>query len=156
LKRSEIVRAIVLAAMYAVLVNVFHPISFMTIQVRVANALIGIVPLFGMPAVYGLTLGVFLANLTSPLGLVDWFSFIPSFIGLMIVYKLRKFSVFIGLVLYSILLGAWVAFMLWYIFGAPYIITFIYVTSGITIATAGLGYLVYKTLSKIGVRVFTQ
>lgn len=156
MKKAEVVRAIVLAAMYAVLVNVFHPISFTVIQVRIANALIGVVPLLGMPAVYGLTLGVFLANLTSPLGLIDWFSFIPSFIGLMIVYKLRKFSVFVGLIIYSVLLGAWVAFMLWYVFKAPYIITFVYVTIGIAIATAGLGYLVYKTLSKIGARAFTH
>ncbi len=138
----------ILAATYAALVNVLHPISFMQIQVRVANALMGLVPTIGMPAVYGLTLGVFLANLTSPLGPIDLISPVFSFIGLMMIHKLRNYSVIAGLLIYSLILGAWVSFMLWYVFNLPYILTFVYVTIGILIATVGLGYLMHRFIGR--------
>lgn len=138
----------ILAASYAALTNVLYPISFMGFQVRVANALMGLVPILGMPAVYGLTIGVFLGNLISPLGPIDLLSPVPSFVGLMAIYKLRAHSVLAGLLTYSLILSAWVSFMLWYVLNLPYVLTFTYVAVGISIATAGLGYLVYRTVSR--------
>ncbi|RLE63636.1 MAG: hypothetical protein DRN53_01885, partial [Thermoprotei archaeon] len=122
-------------------------------QVRVANALIGLVPIIGIPAVYGLTLGVFLANLTSPLGWIDLLSSIFTFIGLIIVYKLRNVSVILGLTIYSLILGVWVSFMLWYVLGLPYILMLFYVTVGIWIATTVLGYALYQAVKRIIVRL---
>ncbi|MHA1239056.1 MAG: QueT transporter family protein [Candidatus Odinarchaeia archaeon] len=136
------------AATYAALMYFLAPISFMQIQVRVANALIGVVPLLGMPAVYGITLGVLIGNTLSPLGPIDLLSAIPSFIGLLIVYKLRKKSVLLGLTIYSLIISIWVAFMLNYVFNLPYLLTFAYVFIGVTIATVGLGYLLYICLLK--------
>lgn len=105
LKKSvEVAASAILAATYVALVMIFHPVSFLAIQVRVADALTGFVPILGMPAVYGITLGVFMANLTSPLGPIDYLSFIPNFVGLMIVYKLRKVSVLAGLVICNVLI----------------------------------------------------
>jgi uncharacterized membrane protein len=147
LRTRDLTIMAILAALYAALVNFLHPISFMQIQVRVANALIGLVPIFGLPAVYGLTLGVFLGNLTSPLGWIDLISPLFSFVGLMIIYELRNDSVLSGLLIYSVFLSVWVSFMLWYVLGLPYVLSFLYILIGITIATAGLGYLVYKSVS---------
>jgi uncharacterized membrane protein len=147
----DIALCIVWCALYAALVNVFAPISFQQIQVRVANALIGSVPLLGWPAVCGLALGVFLGNLTSPLGPIDLLSTLPSFLGLLIVYRLRQVSVLLGLQIYSTLVSIWVAFMLNFAFQLPYIITFAYVFVGVTIATTGLGYILYKSLCKLGI-----
>jgi uncharacterized membrane protein len=146
-KSRDLAIVAILAASYAALVNVLHPISFMQIQVRIANALIGLVPVLGLPAVYGLTLGVFLANLTSPLGWIDLVSPMFSFIGLLTIYKLRTNSVSLGLVIYTLILSLWVTFMLSYVGGLPYTWTFLYVFTGISIATVGLGYLVYKSVS---------
>ena len=145
----DIAVGIVCCALYASLVNLFAPISFQQIQVRVANALIGLVPLFGWPAISGLTLGVFLGNMTSPLGVIDLASSLPSFIGLVVVYKLRRVSVLLGLQSYSAIVSVWVAFMLNLVFNLPYLITFVYVLVGVTVATAGLGYLLYRSLSKL-------
>jgi len=145
LRTRDITIMAILAALYATLVNVLYPISFMQVQVRVANALIGLVPIFGLPAVYGLTLGVLLGNLTSPLGWIDLISPIFSFMGLMIIYELREVSVLSGLLIYSLILSVWVSYMLWFVSGLPYILTFVYVLIGITIATTGLGYLLYKS-----------
>jgi len=148
-KARDVSVAAVLAAAYAAIVQVPHPISFLQFQVGVANALIGLVPLLGMPAVCGLTLGIFLANLNSPLGWIDLLSPVSSSIGLLAVHKLRNVSAFLSLTVYSILLGTWVAFMLWYALGLSYLPVLLYVTAGIWIAAAVLGYLAYGTARNI-------
>jgi uncharacterized membrane protein len=142
--------SVVCAASYAALVIFLAPISFLQMQVRVANTLMGLVPILGMPAVYGLTLGVFLGNIVSPLGPIDLISPLPSFIGLFAIYKLRNKSVLLGLLIYSFIISLWVAFMLNLVIGVPYWITLAYVFLGVAIATVGLGYLLYKAVSKVG------
>lgn len=146
LKSRDIAKAAVIAALYVALVWALTPISFGAIQVRVSNALIGIVPLVGMPAVFGITLGVLIGNIPSPLGPVDLLSTIPTFIALLLVMKLKNKSVLFGLVTYSVILSAWVGMLLNYVFGVPFLMTFIYLLVGIGFATAVLGYLVYRTL----------
>jgi len=63
--------AAVLAALYAVGVLVLAPISFQAFQVRVADALLPLTILLGWPAIIGLTLGAFVANVFGGLGPVD-------------------------------------------------------------------------------------
>ncbi len=149
IRTLDIALVVVCCALYVTLVNVFAPLSFQQIQIRIANALIGMVPLFGLPAVYGLTLGVFIGNLTSPLGPIDLLSVLPSLLGLLAVYRLKHVSVLLGLQVYSTLVSVWVAFLLSLVFHLPYLITFVYVFVGLTIATTGLGYLVYRTLLRL-------
>lgn len=60
-----------LAALYAVGVVLLAPISFELFQVRVADILLPLSILFGLPAVVGLTLGTVVANFASPFGVVD-------------------------------------------------------------------------------------
>lgn len=151
IRTIDIALVAICCALYAALVNAFAPISFQQIQIRIANALIGMVPLFGLPAVYGLTLGVLLGNLTSPLGPIDLLSVLPSLLGLLAVYRLKNVSVLLGLQIYSTIVSVWVAFMLNLIFQLPHLITFVYVLVGLTIATTGLGYLVYRTLHRLGI-----
>lgn len=148
-KAKDVTTCLVFCSMYVALVNIFEPISFQQIQMRVANSLIGLVPLFGWPAVYGLTLGVLLGNLVSPLGPIDLLSALPSFLGLLIVHRLRRVSVLLGLQAYSTIVSIWVAFMLNHIFQLPYFLTFAYVLIGVSAATTGLGYTLYKSLSKL-------
>jgi len=131
-----------------------QPVSFLQIQIRVANALIGLVPIFGWPAIIGITLGVFIGNLTSPLGIIDLFSTIPSFIGLYIVWRIRNKSVIAGLVAYTILLSLWVSFMLSCVLGILYFITLPYLTAGIGAATVGLGYSLYRVAKKVTRKTF--
>jgi len=121
----------------------------MMVQVRVADALTGLVPILGLPAVYGIALGVFIGNLYSPLGPIDLLSTLPSLLGLWMIYRLRRVSVVLGLLSYSLAVSLWVAFMLYYVVEAPYLIAFIYVFTGVTIASVGLGYPLYRYASKI-------
>jgi len=70
---------VVFASMYVALGYVLHPISFLQIQVRIADALYPLIAVFGLPSLVGLVIGHFLLNLSSPLGLIDLLS-IPLFI----------------------------------------------------------------------------
>jgi uncharacterized membrane protein len=57
----------VFAALYAVLVLALAGISFEIVQVRVADALIPLSMVFGLPAVFGVTIGGAVANIASPM-----------------------------------------------------------------------------------------
>lgn len=149
LKSREIAKAAIIAALYVAIVWALAPISFGVIQIRVSNALIGVVPLVGMPAVIGITLGVFIGNLTSPLGPIDLLSAIPTFVALLLVLKLGKKSVLVGLMMYTVILSGWVGALLNYVLGVPFLATFSYLLIGIGFATAVLGYMVYVTLRKL-------
>jgi uncharacterized membrane protein len=59
------------AALYAIGVVVLAPISFQVAQVRIADALLPLSILFGWPAILGLALGAFVANLFVGLGPID-------------------------------------------------------------------------------------
>ncbi|MCQ8892482.1 MAG: QueT transporter family protein [Candidatus Methanosuratincola sp.] len=151
-KTRAVVKTAIIAAVYAALTISLAPISFGAIQIRVANALIGIVPLIGLPAALGISLGVFIGNLASPLGPLDLLSAIPTFIALLIVLRLRGRSVIAGLVCYTMIISAWVGALLNYVLGLPFLITFAYLIVGVGIATIGLGYLLYVSLKRAGVR----
>lgn len=148
-KTRAVVKTAVIAAAYAALTISFAPLSFGAIQVRVANALIGVVPLVGMPAAVGISLGVFIGNIASPLGPLDLLSAIPTFFALLILLKLKERSVIAGLLCYTAIISAWVAALLNYVLGLPFAITFAYLLVGVGIATAGLGYLLYASLKKV-------
>ncbi|RZN61993.1 MAG: hypothetical protein DSO07_12450 [Thermoproteota archaeon] len=61
----------IIAALYAVLVIVFAPISFLLFQVRIADMLIPLSLIYGVPASIGLSLGCLVANSFGGLGWVD-------------------------------------------------------------------------------------
>lgn len=151
---KDIATAGILAATYTALVWVFQPISFLQYQVRIADALTGVIPLTGWAGIIGLTIGTFLANTISPLGVIDLLSTIPEFMGLMILlFTFRKMGdkgVIIGLLIMSIIISSWVAFMLEFVLGIPFLIGFINVLIGSLIAIVLLGYIVYKALDKVG------
>jgi len=148
MKTKTIALTTIFAALYFVLVNVAQPISFMQIQIRVANALLALVPLYGLGVVFGVPIGVFFANLSSPLGWIDLISVLPTFAGLVIIYLLRNKSLLLGLSIYNVILASWISFMLWYIIGLPYIISFVYVLAGLFAANVGIGYPIYKGIKK--------
>ncbi len=148
--------------MYVALGLVFSPISYGVINLRLANVLIGLVPIIGWPRMIGQALGVFIVNqplLGDPLGPIDLVNVAPSFVFSWLIWKLRNKSVFLGLTLYSVALGISVSFALSYAFNLP-LLTFWSgqapgliptVTTGIFLATAVLGYVLYKAVNKLGV-----
>ena len=155
MRRSVVIAtAAVYAAMYVALAFAFSPISYGLVNLRVANILMGLVPIIGWPAILGQALGVFIANqpaLGDTLGPIDLINVVPSFVFAWAAWKLRHRSVFLGLTLYSVALGVSVSFALSYAFGLPLLVEIPQVTLGIFLATAVLGYIFYRAVSRLGV-----
>ena len=155
MRRTTVVAtAAVYAAMYVALTFLFSPISYGVVNLRVANVLIGLVPIIGWPAVLGQTLGVFIANqpaLGDPLGPIDLINVVPSFLFSFILWKFRDRSVFLGLAIYSVALGVTVSYALNYAFNLPLLVEIPQVTLGIFLATAVLGYTFYRSVKNLGV-----
>jgi hypothetical protein len=86
-----------------------------------------------------------------PLGPIDLINVIPSFVFSFLLWKLRNKSVFLGLTLYSVALGISVSYALSYAFNLPLFVEIPQVTLGIFLATAVLGYVMYRSVKKLGV-----
>ena len=89
-KTLELTQAGIIAALYVVLTLAFAPISFGSIQLRVAEALT-ILPMFTSAAIPGLFVGCLVANILG--GAVLWdiiFGSIATLIGAYFSYKLRE------------------------------------------------------------------
>lgn len=136
--------ASLLASAYMALGIVFHPISFLVIQVRVATALYPLIALFGMPAFIGLTAAHFLLNLTSPLGPIDLLS---PVVTLPAKYAVMRFGIRAE-PLHVLTIALWVPFMLSSILGIPYWPAVAYVGAGEAIAEIGLGFPLYFSLKR--------
>ncbi len=136
---------------------IFLPgLSYGPLQVRLADALLAIVPLLGLTGVLGHTFGVFVANLFSPAGPIDLLNTIPSFMMAFIVYYVytktnNDFTVIASCTAYSTVLGITVGWMLSFLYGYPLLITIAYVILGNFIASVLLGWPLFKFLKRTGV-----
>ena len=144
------------AALYAALVVVLGGISYGPVQVRIADTMLAAVPLLGLPGVLGHTLGVFIANVFSPAGLIDLLNTMPSFAMSSVVYYVYKrtkndYSVIGTCVAYSVVLGVTVGWMLSYVYSLPLLLTMAYVAIGNVVASVLIGWPVFKVLKKTGV-----
>lgn len=146
----------IFAAFYAALVIFLPGISYGLLQVRIAGSMLGVVPLLGLPGVLGYTLGVFIANLFSPLGLIDLLNTIPSFVMAFVVYYVYKktnndYTVIGTCLAYSFVIGTTVGWMLSYLFSLPLLPTIGYVALGNIIASVLIGWPLFKVLKRTGV-----
>jgi uncharacterized membrane protein len=148
MKTKILTLAIVYAALYTALSLFLSPISFGAIQVRIAGLLLGAVPVLGIAGVIGQTLGCFITNSFSPLGLIDLVNVIPTFIMTLVIWKLRSKSVLLGLSLYTIVTSISIAFTLNYAFNLPVGITMLTVLVGQVISCVIGGYILYKVLNR--------
>ncbi len=141
------------AALYAALVVVLGGFSYGPIQVRIADSMLAAVPLLGLPGVLGHTLGVFIANMFSTVGLIDLLNTIPSFAMSFVVYYVYKrtkndFTVIGTCIAYSAVLGVTVGWMLSYVYSLPLFLTMAYVAIGNGIASVLIGWPLFKMLKK--------
>ena len=144
------------AGLYAALVVVLGFAAYGPVQVRVADALVAVVPLLGLPGVLGHTLGVFIANLFSTLGPIDLLNTIPSFAMSFVVYYVYKktnndYTVIGTCTAYSVILGITVGWMLSFVINLPLIPTIVYVAIGNIIASVLIGWPLFKLLKKTGI-----
>ena len=129
------------AALYTVLGYLFQPISFLGLQFRVAELIVGMCIIFPFEGLAGKVLGVFFVNLTSPLGAIDLISCIINIPALycIIIFRNRRFLKYLGGVLYSIIISIYVATILFVSFGLPILLNLLYVfISEVILATLGI------------------
>ena len=129
------------AALYVALGYIFQPISFLWIQFRVAELIVGMCIIFPLEGLIGKVIGVFFVNLTSPLGLIDLISCIVNVPALycIVIFRKKKYLKYLGGVLYAIIISLYVAIILTIVYAAPIWLTFIQVLiAEVILATMGI------------------
>ena len=146
---KKIAQAAIIAAAYAALTIAIMPLSYGVMQFRVSEALT-ILPMFSAAAIPGLFVGCLVANLLSPVGLIDVvIGSLATLIAAVCTYKLRdhKFLTPLPPVIAN-------AFMvggeLYYVYGVKFslIACILWVGLGEALACYGLGYPLSRILNK--------
>ena len=122
MKTKEISLIAVIAALYAAMVIVLAPISFGPVQLRLADVLIPLAAIFGLPAVYGVTLGAFVANaywFMSPIDVV--FGALANLVAGYIIYRYKD-NLVPASAIASVIIGIMVGGYLWMFFPPPSIL----------------------------------
>ncbi len=154
-KTKDVAVIALYAALYAALVVVLGAFSYGPVQVRIADSMLAAVPLLGIAGVLGHTLGVFIANMFSTVGVIDLLNTIPSFAMSFVVYYIYKrtkndYTVLGTSIAYSLVLGTTVGWMLSSVFSMSLLLTIVYVIIGNLAATVLIGWPLFKLLKKTG------
>ena len=129
------------AALYIALGYIFHAISFLGLQFRVAELMVGMCLIFPLEGLIGKIIGVFFVNLTSPLGPIDLISTVVNIPALYcIIYFRNKGKLkYLGGILYAIIISLYVAIILNLVLALPIWLMFIQVfISEVILATLGI------------------
>jgi len=157
LKTRSIALASIISALYAVGVIVLAPISFLLFQVRVADALIPLSIVFGMPVVLGVTLGNIIANIYGGLGYIDIIggsiaNLLAAYVGWKIGSRRFTGSSFVATVAQNLIVSSIVGTYLAILFDVPLEIGFLGVLLGSIISMNIIGYIIVLAIKKFGVQ----
>ena len=147
----------IIAALYAIGVVLLAPISFLLFQVRVADALIPLSIVFGMPVVLGVTLGNIVANIYGGLGYVDIIggsiaNFLAAYVGWKIGSRNFAGSKFVATVAQNMTVSSIVGSYLAVLFNVPLEVGFLGVLLGSIISMNVIGYILVLVIKKSGVQ----
>jgi uncharacterized membrane protein len=151
----------VFAALYAVGVVFLAPISFQVFQVRIADALLPLAMLFGWPAVLGLSLGAFVANVFGGLGPIDMIggavaNFIATLAAWRIVQSRGRRWMLVGVGIEIIVVTLMVGTYLSYLLAIPITISWLGIFLGSLTAIGALGSMLLYTLSRRNVATILE
>jgi len=138
------------AALYIALGYIFHPISFLVFQFRIAELMVGMCIIFPLEGMIGKIIGVFFVNLSSPLGPIDLLSTIVNIPALYCIIYFRKKGKlkYLGGILYAIIISLYVAIIVNLVVGFPIFWTFIYVFIS-EVILASLGIALFDKIKKL-------
>lgn len=151
---NSIVKIGMIAAIYVVTTMALAPISYGEIQFRLSEVLVLLAFIHPM-YIPGLVIGCVLANLSSPLGVID--ITVGSFATFLSVMCIHFTKVKLGFNLKSLKIAAmWpvifngilVGTMLYYLIGIPLIVSIISVAIGEFVVVRILGVVIFKSLIK--------
>ena len=144
----SVAQTAIFASIYAVSSILLGPLGYSWIQLRI-EASTPLPLLFGIPAMAGLTIGCFVTNLTSPVGLPDMvFGPLLTLIAAFLSWKLT-FGKRILACLYPVIINAiGVSAYLSSFYGVPYLVTVLTVGAGEFVAAVIIGYPTLLALRK--------
>lgn len=128
----------IIAAIYVVLTYVFQGLSFLPMQLRLAEALT-LLPMLFPEAVWGIGIGCFIANLLSPAGLIDVIlGSLTSTLAAYITYRFRwRVAGYTApIILNAVIISAYLRLLA----NLPYLITALGIAFSQTVVVFGLGY----------------
>jgi uncharacterized membrane protein len=142
-----LVRGAIIAALYVVLTMVLAPISYGPIQVRISEALT-VLPVIFPEAIPALFIGAMIANVGSPLGLVDIIGGSSvTLLAAVATWYLRhniRLALLPPVLFNAFLISIYVRHLL----GWPYLLTVLSIGAGQVIAVYVLGWPLLKFLQK--------
>lgn len=148
--RNPVVRSIafnaVVAALYFGITMATSPFAFLAVQVRIAEALV-LLCFFRLDFAFGLTLGCFLSNLFSPLGIIDaGIGSAATLISCLLVYLFKHLALatLVPVVANAFIVGAELHFIL----EEPFWTSVGLVALGEFVAVSVLGYLLFMYLGR--------
>lgn len=129
------------------------PISFQIFQVRVADALLPLAMVFGWPAILGLSLGAFVANVFGGLGPVDMIggaiaNFLATLLAWNIVNRKGKRWMPVGVSIEILVVTLVVGTYLSYLLAIPLTLSWLGILLGSLAAIGILGSILLYTLSR--------
>jgi uncharacterized membrane protein len=135
----------IFAALYAVGVIVLAPISFGIVQVRVADAMLPLAMIFGLPSALGLSLGCIVSNVYGGLGVIDIVggavaNLVACTLAWYIGRRGRRIQRFLGTVAETVAVSLIVGGYLAVIFQVPVEIGLLGILIGSTIAINVIGF----------------
>ena len=142
MKLSDFGVFVISAAIYAAGSLGLPRISLFAYQVKIGEIPSAFVAVLGVPAVFGLTLGQFIANLGVEASPVMMISPMISFVGLLVIYYARKKSTLAGCIAYVVITSLWLTYLLPLVNGTTTIVAGYSAFAGQSIAVT-IGYLAY-------------
>ena len=151
-KLRYMIRAAIIASVYAAVTYLFRPISYGVIQVRVSEALT-LLPLIESAAIPGLFIGCLIANILGGMGL--WDIYLGSLITLVSAYITSKMpNPVLGALPPIVFSAIGVAFYLSLLFDVPYQAAALYIGVGQLVSVAGVGIPLYYFIQKTSLKDF--
>jgi len=133
---------VIFTAIYAASTLGLPKVLFLAYHIEIGVIPTAFVAIFGIPAVFGLTLGQFIAGIGFEVSPIAMLSPAISFVGLLIVYFARKSSTLAGCVAYIVITSLWLTYMLPIVSGTPVSVAAYSAFAGQSIAVI-IGYLGY-------------
>jgi len=143
----------IFAALYAVGVIVLAPISFGIVQVRVADAMLPLSMIFGLPSALGLSLGCIVSNVYGGLGVIDIVgcavaNLVACTLAWYIGRRGRRIQRFLGTVAETVAVSLIVGGYLAVIFQVPVEIGLLGILIGSTIAINIIGFPIEEAIKR--------
>ena len=135
------------AAIYSVAVVALAPLTYAIVQVRIADALIPLSIVFGLPVVYGVTLGNIVANLYGGYGAIDIiFGTLANLLSSYAAFRLRArplLACFSATLIVTLIVGGY----LWLLVNVPLEASLLGPFAGSLVSIMILSYLLQRVLA---------